>query len=90
MYIDILQVLASKGYLKITHIMYKSNLNCKVLKMQLDFLVKNGLIEERILKKEKVVYAITPRGTSILKAFTQVKQAFPSEENEAKQTSFLF
>ena len=76
MYIDILQVLASKGQLKLTHIMYKSNVNCKVLKAQLDFLLKNGLVEERILRKQKSVYAITPKGMSTLKAFVQIKQVF--------------
>ncbi len=52
-YIDILNVLALKGQLKLTHIMYKSNVNCKVLKEQLEFLIKNGLVEEKMLKKRK-------------------------------------
>ena len=89
-YIDILEVLAMKGQLKLTHIMYKSNVNCQVLKTQLDFLLKNGMVEERILRREKVVYAITQRGMTILKAFTQIKQAFPIEENEFKQAPFLY
>ena len=90
MYVDILQVLAFKGQLKLTHIMYKSNVNCKVLKTQLDFLQKCGLIEERMLKREKIVYAITPRGMSILKAITEIKQAFPVEESESRQTPYLY
>ena len=73
MYVDILRVLASKGQLKLTHIMYKSNVNCRVLKEQLDFLIKNGLVEERILRREKIVYAITPKGISTLKAFSPNK-----------------
>jgi len=56
----------------------------------LDFLIKNGLVEERILRKEKVVFAITPKGMSTLKAFIQIKQTFPIEENNVKQTSFLY
>lgn len=90
MYIDILEVLAFKGQQKLTHIMYKSNVNCKVLKSQLDFLLKNDLVEERILKKEKIVYAITPRGISILKAFREIKQTFPVEENEVKPSHFQY
>jgi predicted transcriptional regulator len=90
MYIDILAVLAYKGQLKLTHIMYKSNVNCKVLKLQLDFLLKNGLVVQRILRKEKIVYAITPKGMSTLKAFTQIKQVFPIEENEVRQSPFLY
>jgi predicted transcriptional regulator len=90
MYIDILQVLALKGQLKLTHIMYKSNVNCKVLKSQLDFLMKNGLVEERILRREKVVYAITQKGISTLKAFTQIKQVFPIEDKQVRQASLLY
>ncbi len=90
MYVDILQVLALKGPLKLTHIMYKSNVNCKVLKSQLDFLMKNGLVEERILRREKVVYAITQKGISTLKAFTQIKQVFPIEEKQVRQVPFLY
>jgi predicted transcriptional regulator len=90
MYVDILQVLALKGQLKLTHIMYKSNVNCKVLKSQLDFLMKNGLVEERILRREKVVYAITQKGISTLKAFAQIKQVFPIEEKQVRQTPLLY
>ena len=90
MYVDILQVLAVKGQLKLTHIMYKSNVNCKVLKSQLEFLMKNGLVEERILRREKVVYAITQKGISTLKAFTQIKQVFPIEEKQVRQIPLLY
>lgn len=90
MYVDILQVLAFKGQLKLTHIMYKSNVNCKVLKLQLDFLIKNNLVEARLLRREKTVYAITPKGISILKAFTEIKQIFPIEENNTRQTPLLY
>jgi predicted transcriptional regulator len=90
MYVDILQVLALKGPLKLTHIMYKSNVNCKVLKSQLDFLMKNGSVEERILRREKVVYAITQKGISTLKAFTQIKQVFPIEEKQVRQVPLLY
>ncbi len=81
-YIDILEVLALKGQLKLTHIMYKSNVNCQVLKTQLEFLMKNGLVEERLLRKEKAVYGITQRGITVLKSFREIKQIFPIEEEE--------
>lgn len=79
-YIDILNVLALKGQLKLTHIMYKSNVNCKVLKEQLEFLIKNKLVEERILRKERTVYALTPKGIQILKYFREIEQVFPTKE----------
>jgi predicted transcriptional regulator len=79
-YIDILNVLALKGQLKLTHIMYKSNVNCKVLKEQLEFLMKNNLVEEKILRKEKVVYGITSKGMQVLKYFREIEQVFPMKE----------
>jgi predicted transcriptional regulator len=88
-YIDILEVLALKGQLKLTHIMYKSNVNCHVLKPQLEFLIGNNLVEERTLKKEKTVYAITQRGIQILRAFREIKEVFPIEE-EKRQAPFIY
>jgi predicted transcriptional regulator len=69
--------------------MYKSNVNCSVLKDQLEFLIKNTLVEERILRKEKVVYAVTSRGLQILKSFREIKQVFPIEE-EKQQSPFFY
>lgn len=89
MYVDILQVLSLKGPLKLTHIMYKSNVNCKVLKSQLDFLLQNGLVEERSQRKDRVLYAITQKGMKTLKAFRDIKQVFPVEK-EIKQSPFLY
>jgi predicted transcriptional regulator len=84
MYIDILKVLAQRGPLKLTHIMYKSNVNCKVLKEYLDFLLKQELIEERPAGKGKVVYADTPRGITVLKYFKELTKALPIEDDEGK------
>jgi len=84
MYIDILKVLAQRGPLKLTHIMYKSNVNCKVLKEYLDFLLKQELIEERPAGKGKVVYAATPRGITVLKYFKELTKALPIEDDEGK------
>jgi predicted transcriptional regulator len=85
MYIDILQVLAQRGPLKLTHVMYKANVNCSVLKEYLDFLIKQGLVEERTVGKKRVVYAITQRGRTVLKQFRELKQVLPiTEESENK------
>lgn len=80
MYVDILQVLSRRGPLKLTHVMYKANVNCKVLKEYLDFLLKQGLIEERIVGKSRTVFAITPRGITVLKYFRELKQVLPIVE----------
>jgi predicted transcriptional regulator len=80
MYIDILKVLAQNGPLKLTHVMYKANVNCSVLKEYLDFLIQQNLIEEQILHKKrnktKTRYAVTERGKTVLKYFNEVNRAF--------------
>ena len=90
MYVDVLKVLAQRGPLKLTHIMYKANVNCSVLSEYLDFLLKQELIEERILKKNRTVYAVTQRGLTVLKAFRELKQALPILEETERQTPPLF
>ena len=81
-HVAILSVLAIRGPLKLTHIMYKANINCSVLTEHLNFLIKQKLVEERIVKKSRVVFAITPRGSTVLKYFRELTQALPIiEEN---------
>jgi predicted transcriptional regulator len=60
--------------------MYKANVNCEVLKEYLDFLLKQNLIEERIVSKNRVVYAVTQRGITVLKCFRELKMALPIVE----------
>ena len=79
MYIDILKVLAQRGPLKLTHVMYKANVNCSVLKQNLEFLIQQNLIEEQITVKKrnktKISYAITERGRTVIKYFNEVNRA---------------
>jgi predicted transcriptional regulator len=85
MYVDILQVLAQRGPLKVTHIMYKANVNFSVLKEYLDFLLKQGLVEERTIRKQRIVYAVTQRGITVLKYFKELKQVLPLVEEARNQ-----
>ena len=85
-YVDILQVLSRRGPLKLTHIMYKANVNCKVLKEYLDFLSKQNLIEQRTVGKSRTVFAITPRGITVLKYFRELKQVLPIAEEARNGT----
>ena len=85
MYVDILKVLAQRGPLKLTHVMYKANVNCSVLKEYLDFLTKQGLVEEKMLKRERIVYAITQRGVTVLKQFRELKQVLPIVEETGNE-----
>ncbi|MDH5755023.1 MAG: hypothetical protein OEY95_07490 [Candidatus Bathyarchaeota archaeon] len=83
MYIDILQVLAHHEPLKLTHIMYKTNINCSVLKEYMEFLIKQGLVEEKTVGKRRVVYAITQRGRTAIEGFRELRQVLPIiEETE--------
>ena len=90
MYLDILRVLSQKGPLKLTHIMYKANVNCRVLKEYLDFLLSQGLVEERIVGKSMVVYANTPKGTTVLKCFRELNKALPIIEENAKTLPLIY
>src|SRR4030043_302349 len=90
MYIDIRQVLAPRGPLRLTHIMYKANVNCSVLKEYLDFLIKQSLVEERTVGKRRVVYAVTQRGITVLKYFRELRQVLPIVEELRNQAPIPF
>ena len=81
MYIDILKVLAHKGPLKLTHIMYKANVNCSVLKEYLDFLIEQELVEEKTVGKKRIVYGVTEKGFMVLKYFRELKVMLPVVED---------
>ncbi len=84
--IDILRVIAQNGPLKLTHVKYKANVNCSVLKENLDFLLQQNLIEEQIIKKKrnktKTCYAITEKGRTVLKYFNEVNMALQITETK--------
>ena len=84
-YIEIIGVLAQNGPLKQTPLMYKANLNCTVIKDDLKFLVKQGLVEERTIEKNKIVFAITQQGINVLKYFQAFKQDLPITEETLNQ-----
>ena len=90
MYLDILRVLSQKGPLKLTHIMYKANVNCNVLKEYLEFLLAHELVEKRIVGKGDVVYANTPKGATVLKSFRELNKALPIIEEEAKIPPLIY
>lgn len=90
MYVDILSVLSHRGPLKLTHVMYKANVNCSVLKEYLDFLMKQGLVEERPLGKRRIVYAVTQRGLMVLKYFRELKQVLPIVEEDQRRIPPIF
>ena len=94
MHVDILKVLARYGPLKLTHIMYKANINCTFLRPYLDYLIQQNLVEEQTLhkrrNKKRVVYAITERGRTVLKYFLELQRALPIFEGTHKIPPLLY
>jgi len=68
LYEDILTALADK-HLNVDAIAYACDMDCIALRQRLDFLVKNGMVEEKTYKKRKR-YALTRRGLAIFKTLT--------------------
>jgi len=64
-YEDVLGALIKKPS-AIGSIAYETNMDCGLLRQRLDFLIKNGLVKERISGKKRL-YAITERGATVLK-----------------------
>lgn len=64
-YEEILGVLV-KGPATVDSIAYETDMNCAVLKQRLDFLIENGLVEERVFGR-KTKYAVTERGVAVYK-----------------------
>ena len=94
MHVDVLKVLARHGPLKLTHIMYKANVNCSVLKQYLDLLIQHNLVEEQISHKKRqktrVVYAITERGLTVLKYFREINNTLQIIEEAHKIPALLY
>ena len=65
LYAEVLHALAKKP-LTIDSIAYECNMDCVILGQRLDFLVKNGLIQQGEYLK-KTCYALTKRGRAISK-----------------------
>jgi len=63
--IDILRILIH-GPIKLTNLMYKTELSQNDLKQHLDFLIQQNLVEEQNLGKDAIFYVITGRGVRVL------------------------
>jgi predicted transcriptional regulator len=89
-YAKILKVLAQKSPLRLTHIMCNANVNCTVLKEYLDFLIKKGMVEERIIDGNRMVYSITQRGVIALKYVRELNQVLPIAGEDNSNIPFLY
>jgi predicted transcriptional regulator len=68
LYEDILTALADK-HLTVDAIAYACSMECFALRQRLEFLLENGLVEERHYQK-KTRYALTRRGLAIYKTLS--------------------
>lgn len=68
---DLLVVLRNDRNVKITHLIYKSNLSSGSIKSYVDELIKNNLIEE-INNSGKKHYQITQKGNKFLEDFNKI------------------
>jgi predicted transcriptional regulator len=68
-------VSASKESARKTHLMYKSNLSFKQLRLYLDFLLYRGLVEEKNALEEEGgrTYAATPKGIEFMRLFEDLQ-----------------
>ena len=89
MHLKILEILDHVGPLKLTHVMNRANVNCSLLKESFDFLTKQGLVEEKIIGKERKVYAITKLGCKVLEQFRELKEMLPIVEEIRNQALCL-
>jgi predicted transcriptional regulator len=80
--ISTLEALAYYGPMKITKITYKAKMNCSQLKDILHDLIQKKLVEERPFKKNKIVYAATPKARTVLSYFDELKEMLPTAEDD--------
>ena len=73
--LELLKLLARDGPQRLTHIMYKANLNCGSLKEYLHYLIEHNLIEARTLHKNRIVYATTYKGMKAVKHLRELETA---------------
>jgi predicted ArsR family transcriptional regulator len=69
--------------LSLAQISNKVNLDCTILKEHLEFLIRQGMIEERTFKKGRSVFAIMERGKTVLGYFQESMQVLPVLDEES-------
>lgn len=70
---DMLAVIQEKRAVKPTHLMYKANLSHKQMKLYLDELANNRLIEEKHEDGKKKII-LTKKGRDFMFKYTQMKE----------------
>lgn len=78
MQMDILTVIKHYAPVKLTHLMYKSNVNCSVLKEMINTLIRFGFVEEVFVGK-KPRYKLTLEGEEVLKTYKAIIVKIPKQ-----------
>lgn len=60
-------------YLSVDSLAFKCNMDCRAVKNRLNYLIKEGLINEKQVHTKKL-YTLTKRGLTIYKTLTVAKQ----------------
>jgi predicted transcriptional regulator len=79
MYIDLLEILVYDGSVKLSHLMRKANISYRVLMRLLAFLIKQELVEERVLSDSRL-YVITQKGMTTIRCFREMECILPARE----------
>jgi len=69
---DILEILQKNRQVKITHLIYKANLSNNSIKPYMEYLLKNGFMQE-VSDRDKKFFKITPKGNEFLIEFSKMK-----------------
>ena len=86
MYIDILKVLAHRGPLKLTHIMYKAKLSYAQLNEYIPLLVQKCFLENTTIrhkKGEKRAFRTTQKGIRFVENFESIRKLWTYTTNSS-------
>jgi predicted transcriptional regulator len=94
-YLDILEVVADRPQ-RIDRIATKVHMETRELKRRMNFLVLNGVVNERPTNDNRFVYALNDRGYAVFKTlrafkyFEKLKESLPVIEEAKEITSLLY
>jgi len=94
-YLNILEILAERPH-KIDRIAPRVHMEKPEIKRRMNFLVSNGIVDERPTIDNRIVYALNDRGFAVFKTlrafkyFEKLKETLPVIEEAKEITSLLY
>jgi predicted transcriptional regulator len=80
LHLNILRVLGQGEQMQPTEIMYQVNICHAFLKKYLDLLIKQNLVERKVINGRKAKYSITEKGLDLLRYYGELEKALPMVE----------